>query len=48
MVHSAYGLGQIIALSGSGAGRKATIDFPPPAGRKRVLLAEGSLQPVGQ
>ncbi len=48
VVHSAYGLGQIIALSGSGAGRKATVDFPPPAGRKRVLLAEGSLQPVGQ
>ena len=48
VVHSAYGLGQIIALSGSGAGRKATIDFSPPVGRKRVLLAEGSLQAVGQ
>ena len=47
VLHSMYGLGQIIALSGSTSDRKATIDFPPPAGRKRVPLAEGSLQPVG-
>jgi len=42
-----YGLGQIIALSGRGVNRKATVEFAPPAGRKRFLLAESSLQPVG-
>jgi DNA helicase-2/ATP-dependent DNA helicase PcrA len=47
VVHATHGLGQIIALSGSAARRMATIDFSPPAGRQRVLLAEGSLQPVG-
>ena len=43
----AFGLGQIVALSGNGAGRKATVDFQPPAGRKKLLLADGGLQPVG-
>lgn len=47
VLHGTYGLGQVVALSGSGAGRKATVDFQPPAGRKRLLLADGSLQPVG-
>jgi DNA helicase II / ATP-dependent DNA helicase PcrA len=47
VLHAVYGLGQIIALSGSGAGRKATVDFAPPAGRKKFLLAESSLRPVG-
>ena len=47
VVHATYGLGQIIALSGSAARRRATVDFPPPAGRQRLLLADGSLQPVG-
>jgi DNA helicase-2/ATP-dependent DNA helicase PcrA len=47
VLHAAYGLGQIIALSGSGAARKATVDFPEPVGRKKFLLAEASLQPVG-
>ncbi len=47
VVDAAYGLGQIIALSGSVARRKATVDFSPPVGRKQLLLAEGSLQPVG-
>jgi DNA helicase II / ATP-dependent DNA helicase PcrA len=46
VLHHTHGLGQIVALSGSGVNRKATVDFPPPAGRKKVLLAEGSLQPV--
>jgi DNA helicase II / ATP-dependent DNA helicase PcrA len=48
VLHPGYGLGQIVALSGSGAGRKATIDFPPPAGRKKIVLADGSLQPVAE
>jgi DNA helicase-2/ATP-dependent DNA helicase PcrA len=47
VVHATYGLGRIIALSGSAASRRATVDFPPPAGRQRLLLAEGTLQPVG-
>ncbi len=46
VVHTTFGLGQIIALSGSAAGRRATVDFPPPAGRQRLLLADGALQPV--
>jgi DNA helicase II / ATP-dependent DNA helicase PcrA len=47
VLHATYGLGQIIALSGSAASRKATVEFPLPAGRKSLLLADGSLQPVG-
>jgi DNA helicase-2/ATP-dependent DNA helicase PcrA len=47
VLHGVYGLGQIVALSGSGAGRKATVDFLPPAGRKKFLLAESLLRPVG-
>ena len=47
VLHAAYGLGEIIALSGSGAARKATVAFQPPEGHKKVLLAEGSLRPVG-
>jgi hypothetical protein len=46
VVHATFGLGQIIALSGTAAGRRATVDFPPPAGRQRLLLADGALQPV--
>jgi DNA helicase II / ATP-dependent DNA helicase PcrA len=47
VLHEMYGLGQIIALSGSGDHRKATVDFAPPAGRKKFLLAESTLRPVG-
>jgi len=48
VLHPLYGLGRIAALSGSGAGRKATVDFRPPAGRKKFLLANAPLQPVGK
>jgi DNA helicase II / ATP-dependent DNA helicase PcrA len=48
VLHATFGLGQIAALSGTGPARKATVDFPPPVGRKRLLLAEGGLQPVGE
>ncbi len=48
VVHPVHGLGRISALSGNGAGRRATIDFRPPAGRKKFLLREASLQPVGR
>jgi DNA helicase II / ATP-dependent DNA helicase PcrA len=47
VAHATYGLGQIAALSGSADRRKATVDFPPPVGRKTLLVAEGSLWPVG-
>jgi DNA helicase-2/ATP-dependent DNA helicase PcrA len=47
VLHHVYGLGRIVALSGTGARRKATIDFLPPAGRKKLPLAQGDLQPVG-
>jgi len=44
--HPNYGLGRIVALSGAGAARKATVDFPHPTGRKRLVLAKSPLQPV--
>ena len=37
VLHEEYGLGQMIALSGSGQNRKATVDFASPAGRKKFL-----------
>ncbi|MCD4728652.1 MAG: ATP-dependent helicase, partial [Pirellulales bacterium] len=48
VLHPVHGLGRIVAISGSGAGRKATIDFRPPAGRKKFMLVGASLQPVGK
>lgn len=47
VLHPVHGLGRIAALSGSGASRKATVDFRTPAGRKKFLLADAPLQPVG-
>ncbi len=47
VLHPTFGLGQIIALSGSGAGRKAMVEFSPPLGRKSILLADGLLRPLG-
>jgi len=44
--HPEYGLGHVVALSGSGAARKATVDFPPPAGRKKLVLSKSRLRPV--
>jgi DNA helicase-2/ATP-dependent DNA helicase PcrA len=44
--HPRYGLGRIVALSGTGDGRKATIDFPRPTGRKKFVLASSPLRPV--
>ena len=44
--HPSYGLGRVTALSGSGAGRKATVDFPAGAGRKKFVLAKSSLRPI--
>ena len=44
--HPQYGLGRVIALSGSGSGRKATVDFASRAGRKKFVIARSPLQPV--
>ena len=44
--HPSYGLGRVTALSGSGAGRKATVDFPAGAGRKKFVLAKSGLRPI--
>lgn len=44
--HPNYGLGRIVALSGSGRGRKATVDFLSPTGRKKFVLASSPLRPV--
>jgi ATP-dependent DNA helicase UvrD/PcrA len=43
--HPAHGLGRIVALSGSGGQRKASVDFAT-AGRKKFLLADSPLRPV--
>ena len=43
--HPMHGLGRIVALSGSGPQRKASVDFAT-AGRKKFLLADSPLRPV--
>jgi DNA helicase II / ATP-dependent DNA helicase PcrA len=44
--HPTLGLGRVVALSGSGPARKATIDFTPAAGRKSFVLSKSPLRPV--
>jgi DNA helicase-2/ATP-dependent DNA helicase PcrA len=44
--HPQYGLGRIVALSGSGPQRQATVDFPPPAGQMKIMLVDSLLRPV--
>jgi len=44
--HPRYGLGRVIALSGSGPGRKATVDFASGAGQKKFVIAKSPLRPV--
>ena len=48
VLHGRFGLGEIVALSGEGRGRKATVEFQSSAGRKKFVLADGHLQPVGR
>ena len=43
--HLVHGLGRIVALSGSGPQRKASVDFAT-AGGKKFLLADSPLRPV--
>jgi DNA helicase II / ATP-dependent DNA helicase PcrA len=44
--HPEYGLGKIVALSGSGPKRKATVMFASAAGEKRFLLIHSQLRPA--
>lgn len=44
--HPQHGLGRVVALSGSGFSRKATVDFPASAGRLKFVLAQSPLRPV--
>ena len=44
--HPSHGLGRIVALSGSGASRRATVDFSSSAGRVKFVLAKSPLRPV--
>jgi DNA helicase II / ATP-dependent DNA helicase PcrA len=45
--HPQYGRGRIVALGGSGVARQATVDFPAPTGRMRLLLHGSPLRPAG-
>lgn len=44
--HPEYGLGKIIALSGSGKMRRATVRFASEAGEKKFVLANSPIEPV--
>jgi len=44
--HPEYGVGHIVALSGAGSGRKATVDFPVPVGRRKFVLADSPIRPL--
>ena len=47
VTHPQHGLGKIIALSGAGKARRATVGFAT-AGEKRFVLAHSPLRPAGQ
>ncbi len=44
--HPEYGLGKVVALSGRGALRSATVAFASPAGQKKFVLAKSLLRPT--
>ena len=45
--HPQFGLGHVVALSGSGSRRKATVDFvASKAGQRKFLLSQSPLRPV--
>jgi len=46
VLHPNYGPGTIVALSGTGPRRTATIDFAPPAGRVKFVLSASLLRPL--
>jgi DNA helicase-2/ATP-dependent DNA helicase PcrA len=48
VTHPEYGLGKIVALSGSLQGRKATVAFASGAGQKTFVLRMSPLRPAKQ
>jgi len=44
--HPEYGLGKVLALSGNGIRRTATVAFASGAGEKRFMLASSQLRPA--
>ncbi len=46
--HPSHGLGRIVALSGAGARRKATVEFLGGGRRESYILAECPLQPIAR
>ncbi|HVX12512.1 MAG TPA: UvrD-helicase domain-containing protein [Pirellulales bacterium] len=46
VLHPEYGLGKIVALSGSGVRRTATVAFAA-VGQKKFVLSQSTLRPVG-
>ncbi len=44
--HPQYGLGRIVALSGSGADRVAIVDFVAPLRQEKFVLSQSPLRPV--
>src|SRR5262249_33725553 len=44
--HPEYGLGKVVALSGSGMKRSATVAFASSAGEKKFMLAQSALRPA--
>jgi DNA helicase-2/ATP-dependent DNA helicase PcrA len=45
VTHPEYGPGKIVALSGAGQNRRATIQFAT-VGQKKIVLAHSALRPV--
>ena len=48
VTHPEYGLGKIVALSGSRDKRTASVQFAGPAGEKKFRLAFSNLRPAGK
>jgi hypothetical protein len=46
VTHPTYGLGKVVALSGSGERRTATIAFVTGAGQKKFVLSSSPLRPT--
>ncbi len=44
--HPRHGLGRVVALSGSGEARKATVNFASGSGQKKFVIAQSPLRPV--
>ena len=47
VVHPEHGPGKIVALSGSGKNRTATINYAAGAGQKTVVLFHSPVRPIG-